>query len=343
VNGMDRILGTLAGNALDRRAFIPVLSLYGARLTQCPLETYYTDPMAYARGQIAVQEQFEPDMLFGPFAFASIGAAFGSEVPLSGDQAPNIRRPGVPSVEAFDRLVLPDPDSDPHLLYFREAIRRLTGEFRGEVPIAACLAAPIDLPVLAMGMETWLETLLFDTAGAQRILDKMSAFFVRFTNCLFADGATVAFLPCGFASPTVLVRHKVESLLRPALQAALGQLAGPAVLHHAGASLLRHLDLLTGLPAVVGFALRHEEGLAEARRVIGPDPVLLSGPHGPSLAGMDAASVERTCLEILEERRDARDARFILVTLGADVPLNTPPENIHAMRRALTNIGWDLP
>jgi uroporphyrinogen decarboxylase len=339
MNGRERILATLGGQPVDRRAFIPVLSLYGARLTHCPLETYYADPRAYAQGQIAVMDAFEPDLLLSPFVFASIGAAFGGDVPLAGRQAPNVRRPGVPSAAAFERMVFPDPDTNPHLLFFRESVRRLAEICRSDVPIAACLPSPIDLPVLALGIETWLETVLFDPACAQRVLERSTELFVRLANDLFADGAMVAILPCGFASPAVLPRGPVESLMRPALAAALGQLKGPSVLHHAGASLLGHLDLLTGLPGVIGYALRHEEGLPEARRIVGSEPVLFSGPHGPSLAEMEAPAVEQACLEILQERQAAGDDRFILVTLGADVPLETPPENLHAMRRALATVG----
>lgn len=341
MNSTERIMATLAGKPVDRRAFVPVLSLYGARLTNCPLDRFYTDPAAYVAGQLAVRKEFAPDMLFGPFAFALIGAAFGSEIKSSASQAPNIRKPAITSLAAWDRLVLPDPDTNPHLLYFREAIRLLVAELQGSVPVAACLPAPIDIPALVMGMEGWLELVLFDKEGARRVLEKVNRFFVLLANCLFAEGAMVAFLPCGYASPTVLMREPVESLMRPALEQALGQLNGPAVLHHAGAALLGHLDILAGLPAAIGFALKFEESLAGARQLIGPDPVLLSGPHGPSLAEMDVAQVENVCRTILEERDRAKDRRFILVTLGADVPLSTPPENLHAMRKALAAVGWN--
>ena len=63
MNGFDRIQATIEGRPLDRRAFIPVLSLYGARLTDCPLEQYFSDPKAYTEGQIAVYREFEPDII----------------------------------------------------------------------------------------------------------------------------------------------------------------------------------------------------------------------------------------------------------------------------------------
>jgi len=337
----ERIKATLAGEPLDRRAFIPVLSLYGARLTHCPLDQYFTDPAAYTAGQVAVYKKFQPDILFGPFAFALVGAAFGGEIKMPALEAPNIRRPGIGSLEEWNRLELPDPDKNPYLIYFKEAIGLMADEFKGRVPVAACLPAPIDIPALVLGMEGWMELLLFNPDGARELLERVNLFFVKLANCLFAQGAMVAFLPCGYASPAVLMRDPVESILRPAMKQALGRLKGPAVLHHCGAPLLGHLDILTGLCSTMGFALSYEEGLARARQVIGPEPALLSGPHGPSLVEMTPDQVETTCRSILKERDRAKDPRFILVTLGADVLYNTPPENIHAMGRALDQVGWN--
>ncbi len=341
MNSAERIKATLSGEPLDRRAFIPVLSLYGARLTDCPLDQYFSDPAAYTAGQIAVNNEFEPDILFGPFAFALVGAAFGSQIKLDKFQPPNIARPAIRSLDEWESLPLPDLETNAHMLYFRHAIRSMASEFKGSVPIAACLPAPIDIPALILGMEGWMELLLFNDDGAQRFLESVSHFFTDLTNCLFDEGAMVAFLPCGYASPAVMIREKVASLMRPALKQGLGQLKGPAVLHHCGAPLLNHLDLLAGLPSVVGYALNYEEGLSAARQVVGPDACLLSGPHGPSLEGMAADDVERLCRDILVERDHEQDKHFILVTLGADVPYHTSPENLHAMGKALADVGWN--
>ncbi|BHH84527.1 uroporphyrinogen decarboxylase family protein [Desulforhopalus sp. 52FAK] len=341
MNCFERIDGTLQGNPLDRRAFIPVLSLYGARLTDCPLDQYYSDPEAYTAGQVAVNNEFKPDVLFGPFAFALVGAAFGSQIKKSRSNPPNISKPAVSSLKEWDRLALPDLDTNPHLLYLRKSIRLMATEFEGRVPVAACLPAPIDIPALVLGMEGWMELLLFDPKNAERVLERVNQFFVMLTNTLFAEGAMIAFLPCGYASPAVLMRDTVEHLLRPALDKALSEISGPAVLHHCGATFLAHLDILKGLPAAVGYALSYEEGLSKARQVLGAGPVLLSGPHGPSLEVMDADQVYTICRSILNERDEEKDPHFILVSLGADVPYNTPPENLHAMREALAKVGWN--
>ncbi len=337
MNSVERILATLAGKPVDRRAAAPVLCLYGARLTGCPLDRYYTDPAAYAAGQAAVRATFQPDILFGPFDFAGIGAAFGSELHWVPQQPPNVRRPAIRTVAEWEKLALPDPDTHPRLVFLREAVRRMAAEHRGQVLVAAVLPPPIDLPVLVMGMDAWMETVLFDADAAKRVMEKIVPFFVHLANGLFADGAAFVALPCGFASPAVVTREMVTTFARPVLADVLAQLRGPVVLHHTGAPLLAHLDLLAGLPSVVAFGMDERDDLRQARQVAGSDPVLFGGPMAPRLPGLTAAQVESEGRAWLENRRE--DARFLLYTSGADVPWHTPPENIHALRQAAEAFG----
>jgi uroporphyrinogen decarboxylase len=330
-------MATLAGKPLDRRAVAPVLSLYGARLTGCPLDQYYTDPAAYARGQSVVRETFRPDVLCAPLAFASIGAAFGSELVFLDTDVPNIRRPAVQSADEWELLVPPDPDMDPRLLYFRDAIRLMAAEHKDQVPIAMVIPIPADIPGVVMGLETWLETVLFDPSGARQVMDKVIPFYVRLVNGFFAAGATFVAMPCGFASPTIVTREIVTSFTWPVLAQVLAQLRGPVILHNVGAPLLAHLDLLTGLPSVVAFIMDQRDDLARARRVVGPDIVLFGGLDCSNISEMTAAEVEDRCRAVLEERR--QDPRFVLGTSGPDVVWNTPQENIHAMLRAAESFG----
>jgi uroporphyrinogen decarboxylase len=337
MNSMERIQATLAGKPLDRRAIAPVLGLYGARLTNCPLDQYYTDPLAYAAGQTAVRETFRPDVLCAPLAFAEIGAAFGSELIFLDTLPPNIRRPAIQSAEEWDSVVAPDPDVHPRLLYFRDTIRLMAEQHGNEVPIAMVLPIPADIPELVMGLDAWMETVLFDPAGAQRVMDRIIPFYVRLVNGFFAAGATFVVMPCGLASPVVVARDIVTSFTRPILANVLAQLRGPVVLHNVGAPLLAHLDLLTGLPSVAAFIMDQRDDLAQARAVAGPDMVLFGGLDCACLGRMTAAEVEERCRVILEGRRG--DVRFVLGTSGPDVAWETPPENIHAMRKAVESFG----
>jgi uroporphyrinogen decarboxylase len=338
VTGLERVLGTLGGKALDRRVVAPVLGLYAAGLTRTPLAEHYTDPVAFARGQLAVHETFAPDVLFAPFTFAGIGEAFGSEVRYFEDQPPNVRRPAVDSASGWDTLTLPDPDGHPRLLFLRRAVERLAAGLAGEAPVAAPLPSPVDLPALVLGLEGWLEAVLFEPGRARAILEDSTELFVRLANGLLQAGAALIVVPSGLTAPRMVPREVVAGFSVPALASALARLSGPVLLHHVGAPMLATLDLVAGLPNVVGFALDESDDPALARRIVGRDKVLFTGPGGLALGGLGAAEVEGRCLARLEAAR--ADPRLALFTAGADVPLATPPDRIHALRRAAERAGW---
>lgn len=321
------------GRRWTGRPFTLVLSLYGARLTGCLLERYYTDPAAYAQGQAAVRETFQPDVLFAPVCVALIGAAFGGELRHMEVGAPTVASPAIEAVQEWDGLTLPDPDRQPHLLFVRRALRQMVADHRGRVPVAALFLAPFDIPMMVMGMDAWMETVLFDRPTAERIARGLIPFFVKMANRCFEDGAAYLVLPCAFASPGIVPRDVVEQFARPILSEALAQLRGPVALHHLDHPLLPHLDLLAGLPAVGAFSLAQSDSLSRAREVLGPRPVLLAGPETKWLERSAATQVEAACAALLEDRRD--DARFILCNAGADILFDTPPENIHAVRCAV--------
>jgi uroporphyrinogen decarboxylase len=273
-------------------------------------------------------------------ALAAIGAAFGGELQVLADASPNLRRPAVPSVEQCKELALPDPDASPRLLFLREAVRR-TAECADGVPVAIIVPGPADVPELIMGLEVWLETVLFDIAAAGRVLDWLIPWYIRLVNGFLADGASFVVMPCGLASTAVVSREITANFTRPVLAKVLAEIRGPVILHCAGAPLLSHLDLLTGLPSVVGFGMDYRDDLAESRRIAGPDAVLFGGPDYIEMAKISAEEAQRRCRDFLEERRG--DPRFILSNSGPDIPWDTPLENIHAMRRAVESYGGSVP
>ena len=341
MNSMERIRATVAGRPLDRCAVAPVLGLYGARLTNCPLEKYYTDPVAYAHGQVAVREMFQPDMLFAPLAFASLGVAFGGELIYLDTMPPDLRIPAVQTLQQWNTLVPPDPDCHPRLLYFREAIRLLAERYGGDVPIAIMIPIPTEIPDLVMGLEGWLDAVLFNQTAAQRVMEKIIPFYVRMINGFFAAGASFVVMPCGFASSAIATRKMVSLFTRPVLMNVLAQLNGPVILQSMGAPMLDHLDLLTDVPQVSGFMVDETDDLARARTVVGPDCLLFGGLDCTNIGRMSADEAEIRCRAILDDRR--QDSRFVLSTSGADVSWDTPPENIHALRSAADALGKQAP
>ncbi|GAF82564.1 unnamed protein product, partial [marine sediment metagenome] len=207
MNARERVLAASQGKPVDRRPISLTLSLYGAKLTGCPLSEHYSSPTAYVRGQSAVLETFRPDVLFGPFAIPLEASAFGSEVRYFENQAPQVAHPAISSADEIGQLAFPNVDSHPNLTYFREAVRLLAAKYRDEVAIAAIASSPIDLPALLMGIESWLDALLFDEDGAKRVLEMIVAHSVRWIKALLGEGADIVIMPGAFINPAIVSRR----------------------------------------------------------------------------------------------------------------------------------------
>lgn len=329
MNSLERVLAALQGTESDRPAVTMTLSLYGARLTSCPLKEYYTNPRAYLEGQLAVIDQCGPDIVFTPFVLTAEAEAWGCEVAYIANNPPNLKRPILRHADGVTTLREPDIDSQSRLLYLRESTRLLAAACRGERPVAGILLSPIDLPALLLGIENWLETLLFDPANTRLMLKKSTDFFVRWANTLLAEGATFLAIPSMFTHPRLLTPKIVEDTVLPVLADALRQVNGPIVFHHGGNPIGKFIHLYDKLPNIAGFVIDNRDSFSEVRKKIDGDRLLLGNINGPALAHLSPEKISTLCRKVLTDRID--DRHFILATSAADVTYDTPLANIRAM------------
>ncbi len=329
MNSLERVTCAIKGETSDRPAVSVTLSLYGARLTECPLDKYYTDATAYVEGQSAVIELFHPDIMFTPFVLTAEGEAFGSRVKFFKNQPPNMSEPSVKSAEEFLKLPLPDISSSKRLLYIREATGRLARKYGREMPLAGILLGPADLPALVMGIDAWLYTLMFDRDGARKVLEKTGQFFINWANALLSDGANFVVIPAVFSSPSNVGRKIIEELVMPVYREVFKEVRGGIILHHGGTPLTPVMDCYLNLPNVAAFVIDNRDSFSEARTKTGNERLLLGNIDGATLNKREVGEIRDKCLKILEDRRD--DRHFILATSGPDVPYNTAVENIQAI------------
>ncbi len=337
MNSMERVLMAMKGGKIDRRPVTLILSLYGARLTSCPLKEYYTNPRAYLEGQLAVIEQCRPDIVFTPFVLTAEGEAFGSEVVYIDRNPPNLKKPAITQAGSISALPEPDIDSHPRLLYIREATRLLAAGCQGKRPVAATLLSPMDLPSLIMGIEGWLDTILFDPENTRLMLDKTVKYFIEWGNTLLADGATFLVIPSVFTNPNILTRKMVKEIVIPVLAEAFQEIKGPLVFHHGSNPIAKFMEIYSSLPNVAGFFLDNRDSFAEARKTIGQGKVLFGNIDGPNLWRLKPETIRTECRKLLEERKD--DDHFIIATSATDVAFDTPVENIVAMVETVEEFG----
>ncbi|MDD2736410.1 MAG: uroporphyrinogen decarboxylase family protein [Desulfuromonadaceae bacterium] len=332
MNSYQRVMGTLSGQPVDKLPVFAVLGAYGGKLTHTDLRTLFSDASAYVAGQQALQREFGFDLVMTPFVYTAISEAFGGETAWSDTQAPNMKRPGVRTAEEVLSAPLPDPQKSGLLPVVLDATRRLAGLYKEQVPIIGVLPGPAVMPSLIIGMEQWLETVLFDEVLARKLLDHTAPFFVSWANALLDAGADCLVITEGMAAAEIAPRALFSERFLPCITASFAQINGPKVLHHTGGCINHILDLLPGLPGLVGVAVGSRDDLAEARRLIGPDVTLIGNLDNlsfPSASADKMSELSRSCLQTA-----APSGHYILANSGADIPLTTPPENLRAMLAA---------
>jgi len=333
----QRVMAAITGDKADRRAFTLTLSLYGAALTGCPLQVYHADPQRYLEGQLAVREAVGPDILFSPFVLPLEGRAFGCTLADQHAGPPNVKKPAFRSPAELLAHPLPRVDADPGLAYLVESVRLMAKALGGEAPVAGILTAPTDLAAMILGLEPWLEALLFDPDMARRVLEITGAHFRAMSAAMLEAGAACIVTPIMCCNPHILNPELARTTVLPALREAFATAPGPVVFHHGGNPLSPYLALFTDLPNVLGFVLDDRDSFVQARQVLGPGHLLMGGLSGPHMSARKPEDIRLRVKQALDDRRE--DARFILASSHADVPLDTPLENLLAVRDAVREYG----
>lgn len=335
---IERVFGTIMGNPVDRIPFTLTLSLYGAKLINCPLNEYYSNPVEYANGQTAVIDTLEPDIIFSPFALVKEAEAFGSVTAIAGKNAPTLRSPAINDASAISSLQLPDSSNHPSLNYLLESTRLLAEKYKNQIPVAAVCASPTELPALIMGIEGWLDTLLFHPDKAMEMMELTSAFFVDFANSMLNAGASCIVTLGNFTNPAIITRQMALELTLPVLQQNYAKIKGPIIFHHGGPTMNPFLDMYLQLPNIAGIVISPKDSFEETRRIAGNDLTVFGNLNGPLLWKYTPKVIEKLTMEILENRR--ADHHFILCSSNADVPYDTPLENLKIINRIIKNNQW---
>ena len=326
MTSMERVMAVLQGSPVDRRAFTLLLSLYGAKLTGCNVHEYYTIPDNYLQGQIAVAEKCKTDILFTPFALSLEAQAFGSEVTYMEKNPPVIRKQFVRNLNEVDHIMDPDSLRSPSIGYLLDSSRMMVDHFGKTIPVCGILTSPMDLPFIIMGVENWLELLLFQKETAEKILSKMADHFVSVANSMFDAGIAFIGIPMMFSNPEFVFEKMIVEYIVPALSKIFRQVKGPLVFHHGSMRISRYLQYYTSLPNVAGFLIDHRDDFSSAREIVGKDTLLLGNLDAPRLGRMPTMVVLDRTRKILDTIKS--DHHVIFATSAADVAWDTPLETI---------------
>jgi len=335
MNSAERVMACIQGTPKDRPALFLLLSLYGAKLTGCKLDQYYSDSSEYLKGQERIIETFQPDILTSPFSVAKEILAFGGTVRHYNNQPPNIIRAPIAPNENLNQIRWPDIDANIHLIYIRESLRKLSESYGKEIPIVAPWIGPFELATCLLGLERFMEMLLFDPTAAEDFLEKTSEFTVNWGNTLLKEGANFLVHTATMCNTAVVTEAIASTKIAPILARTYSKIQGGILLHHGGGRIQPLLNIYKNLPNLGGFAIDYQDDLLASRKILGQNTLMMGNVEGPTLVYKNPEEIERMGNGMLEKMSE--DQHYILATTSADIAYDTEPEQIKALMRSVIN------
>lgn len=335
MTGRERVFAALGGKRPDHPPYGFATGSLGARLAGVEAALAYRDPEPYFKGQSILCDIYDPDIVFSPFAFPYEALAYGGEPAPQARGAPNLRRPPFGDVKAALRAMdgAGDPTGTEGVGYLLEAARLLARRFGGERLIVAPIVAPVDLPALLIGMEPWLDALLFHGADAALLADRCVAHFAAMSGGYAAAGVDALACPMVFVNPAILDPGNLERLALPILSRCFAVSPLPIIAHHGGNRIVPSLGLYAGLANVAGFALGDGEDYAAARAELGPRRLLMATVPGPAFDAFTAGTLKARLGSILS--KCGADAAWGLTGSGAELSDGTPEGLLAEVREVM--------
>ena len=338
----ERIIAAVNGKPYDRIPVNLLISDHAARVIGVSVGEYNNSARLMAEGQISAWRKYGADNINTGPGLTGIPEAIGSHLAFP-DNSPYVTEFPVTEEADLDRLKVPDPEIDGRLPLFLEAAAIVIKEVGDQVPVNLTTSGPFTAAAGIRGTDRFLRDQRKNPKFAHRLLRLTRDTIIRFAVSAFKVGARI-----GLADPTssgtmISYEHYVQFALpyQKEVVSAIAEATGaPPSLHICGNS-SRIWDEMADTGAAI-LSLDDAVDLAQAKAQVG-HRVLLLGNIRPA-AVMYLGKPDNVRANVRECLAKAWDSpKGYILGLGCGLPINTPPENIHALVEAAREFGrWPL-
>jgi uroporphyrinogen decarboxylase len=338
----ERTTAALTGKPYDRIPVNLLISDHAARVIGVPVGEYNQSAHLLARGQIEAWRRYGSDNVNTGPGLTGIAEAIGSRIAFP-DSTPYVAENPVKTEKDLDLLKVPDPEKDGRLPLFLEAATIVLKDVGDQVGLAMTTSGPFTTAAAIRGTDIFLRDLHKNPQFAHRLLRLATDSIIRFAAAAIGVGARIG-LADPTASGTMISPKQFREFALPYLNevvAEITRLSGFAPsLHICGNTSKIWPEMAdTGVSLL---SLDDAVDLEAAKKQVGQRVALLGNirPTAAMYLGTpdDVRANARECLA------KAWDTpKGYILGLGCGLPIDTPPENIHALVNAAREFGqWPL-
>jgi len=339
VTGNERLKALVNGKIIDRIPVFCNLIDQGAKELGIPIKDYFSNGEYVAEAQLNMREKYGYDSLWSLFYAGKEAELLGCQKMIYSENGPpNVGHMVIRNYDDIHKLQIPnDLASHPALAEPLKCLKILKQEAGGKYPICAYLTSSMTLPAMLMGIEKWMELLLFGPPDVRdELLEKCSDFFNRHHAIYKNAGADIFVYSNPFGSTDFVSMNQFNELSLPWIQKDLQTEGTRGVVYYCGSARMNSvIDTVIEKLGLKTFYLSPMDDIAEAKKIIA----------GRALAAgviNDIELIRWTKDEIRTEVKRMFDAgrpggKFFFGTLV--MPYNIPEENIKYMLEMVYEFG----
>jgi MtaA/CmuA family methyltransferase len=330
MNSRERFFATLKGEPTDRLPLVPISMMAAADVVGAPYRDYATDYRVHVRGQLAFAEKYDIDHLSAISDPATEAADCGAVVLYYDDHPPALdeEQSLLRDKKTLKTLKVPDPAAGRRMsnrVRVVESLREQAGE---EKIVEGWIEGPVAQSCDLRGINRMMIDFYDDPPFVRDLMEFVFELEMKYARAQVEAGADV--IGVGDAAASLIGPDLYREFALPFHKRYVEEL------HRMGAPVRLHIcgnarPVLPCLPELQVDLVDLDSlvPIAEARNQAGPEQVI-AGNIDPVSILRDATS-ERVREAITRCWEDA-GRRAYMVAAGCEIPRDTSPENLMALR-----------
>jgi MtaA/CmuA family methyltransferase len=329
MNGYERTMAMLDGRAVDSLPLLPITMMFAADQIGVPYGEYAADYRKLVEGQLRTAEEFDFDYVSCISDPAREAADCGAAVQIFDDQPPAIDENNALLADKtrLATLKAPDPLGGGRMHDRVKAAALFKEKVGGERLIEGWIEGPVAEAADLRGINTLMLDFYDDTAFVRDLFDFILEMELGFAKAQIEAGIDV--MGVGDAAASLVGPKIYEELVWPYEKKMFDRLheMGTRIRLHICGNISRIVEPIGRLGCDF-VDVDYMVPLSQARQAMGPNQVL-AGNINP-VQVLRNGTPESITEAIAECHRQAGD-RYI-VAAGCEVPRDTAPENVLALR-----------
>lgn len=339
MNAIQRVVGAVTYQPIDRVPVIPLSLTHGAKMLDKPLPEYQQNGALLAEGQLRLLEKWGHDAVIGIPHVVEDLVPWGIPLNYYPNGSPTMGKIAIKKAEEIKGISVPDPTNSLETRETLKAISILAKEVGSHTPVIGAAIAPFSLPSMLMGTGGWMSLLLDDPKIREQYLDlllqKCKEYCIRWVRAQIRAGANIIVMADGMASQSVITRELFETYALPIIKETIAEISVPVVYEAVG-SAGGIIDLIATTGAVC-VTLDYKDDLKLAKEKAQGKIGIMGNLNNIEMIYWSPTKVRLEVRKAIEKA--AHGFGYILSSQPPEIPYDVPLDVIGSMVQATKDFG----